>query len=252
MSQPLPWNVVGEILAGRPRPFRPAAQAAVRRLRPPLRLLGAGHLPPAGPALLTLNHYTSPAYPAWWLNLTLSAVVPFEVHWVITANLRHLGWLAPLSRWALRRLARVYGFTLMPAMPPDPAETTERSRAVRHALDYTQHNPTPVVGMSPEGRDFAAARLGFPAPGVGRFLLLLHARCAPVIPVGVYEDEGLCLCFGPPYRLDVPPGLPAAERDRQTSDQVMRAIANLLPPALRGEYNNQETHRRDTENTEKS
>jgi hypothetical protein len=126
--------------------------------------------------LLTLNHYSSPTCPAWWLTLAISAAVPFEIHWIVTANLRYLGRLGPLSRWALRRLAAVYGFTLMPAMPPDPAEAAARARAVRQALDYTQRSPAPVVGLAPEGRDFPGARLGAPASGVGRFLLLLHER----------------------------------------------------------------------------
>jgi len=56
--------------------------------------------------------------------------------------------------------------------------------------------------------------------------------------VGVWEeDDGtLVIRFGEPFSLDLPAGLPRAERDRAASDQVMTAIGRLLPPAYRGVY----------------
>jgi hypothetical protein len=76
---------------------------------------------------LTINHYARPGFHAWWLALALSAVVPTDVHWIMTAAWTYSdGFRArtvtPLSRWLFGRIAQVYGFTSMPPMPPDPKD----------------------------------------------------------------------------------------------------------------------------------
>ena len=42
--------------------------------------------------------------------------------------------------------------------------------------------------------------------------------------------------FGPAYHLPVMPGLPAADRERESSQAVMRHLAAQLPAHLRGEF----------------
>jgi hypothetical protein len=145
--------------------------------------------------------------------------------------------LDPTSRWLLRRLARVYGFSLMPPMPPDPRETAARAQAVRRVLTYARHAPRPIIGLAPEGRDSADGSLLWPAAGAGRFMLQLAALGLEIAPVGAFEAEGaFCLRFGPRYRLNVPASLSADERDREASRVVMRCIAALLPERFRGEF----------------
>jgi hypothetical protein len=38
--------------------------------------------------------------------------------------------VAPVTRWAFARVARVYGFVPMPPVPPDPDEVEARDRKV--------------------------------------------------------------------------------------------------------------------------
>jgi hypothetical protein len=69
-----------------------------------------------------------------------------------------------------------------------------------------------------------------PPPGVGRFIEQLSRYCQVIIPVGIFEENGgLCLRYGEGYRLHLPVGLSAPERDQHTSQIVMDAIARLVP-----------------------
>lgn len=183
--------------------------------------------------------------PAWWTVFAASACLPVEIHWVMTAAWSYPDALrarlvTPVTRTLFRRLAQMYGFTSMPPMPPDPSEAEQRARAVRQVLHFARHDPSPVIGMAPEGRDAPPDRPGClvaPPPGAGRFIEQL-ARCGlPVLPAAVWDPGlGLCIQFGPAYTLELPSGLQAAQRDRDASWQVMSRLAALLPTELRGPY----------------
>jgi len=246
----LPWRTIAQLLLSAAvmpdtwphRSFRKDAQACVARLRPALHIHGREHIPNHGPCLLTVNHYTRPGFRAWWIALALSAAVPADIHWVMTA-----AWTYPdrlrastvttATRWLFRRFAQVYGFTTMPPMPPDPRDTAARAVAVWQVLAYVRTSARPLVGLAPEGGDSPDGTLQWPPVGAGRFVLHLAQRGLALLPVGSFEREGaLCLRFGAPYRLAVPSGLSAAERDRQASETIMHHIAQQLPAHLRGEF----------------
>ncbi|KAF0106172.1 MAG: hypothetical protein FD146_2761 [Anaerolineaceae bacterium] len=236
-------GLTASLLFGGRRSFRADAQACIERLKPPLRVLGAENIPQAGPALITFNHYYRPGFPAWWLALAIAAAVPVEMHWVMTGELTFPGkWYAfagrPISRWFLQRLSKIYGFTIMPPMPPRPKDVEARARSVREYLDYARKHPQAILGLAPEGRDNPPhGALAHPAPGAGRFLLLLAGLGFPVTPAAAYEEAGeFCLRFGAAYRLQVPPRTGPDEKDRAAAEIVMRQIAALLPERLRGEF----------------
>ncbi len=219
-----------------PRPFSADARAAVQRLDPPLAVHHPANIPAAGPCLLLTNHYSRPGFQAWWIPLAISAVTPVELHWMMTEALTYLGPFTPVSRWTLRRVARLYGFTASPSMPPDPRAVAARARAVRQVLGIAR-SPGAAIALAPEGRDFPGGVLGPLPPGAGRFIEKLAVHCQHIIPVGVYEEDRLCLRFGPAFDLTLPSGLSASERDQQAGQIVLHAIARQLPPALRGAYN---------------
>jgi 1-acyl-sn-glycerol-3-phosphate acyltransferase len=244
---PFPWKttlgLVWSLLSLRPRSFRQDALTAIPRLHTPLGVVGEENIPSAGACLLTMNHYAAPGFQAWWIALAISALVPVDIHWVMTAawtfeNRRFAGPLVPavpgmveLTRRLFPRLARLYGFTPMPPMPPDPAEVNARAIAVRRVVEYARRTPRAVIGLSPEGQDHPGGCLGAPPPGVGRFIALLAAYCPLIHPIAVYQQDGrLVLNFAPPYRLELPAG------DSAASHAVMLAIAHLLPFELRGIY----------------
>jgi hypothetical protein len=194
--------------------------------------------------VFTVNHYHRPGFGAEWIALSVSAFVPCEMHWLMTAEWTAPGkWYEPLkaacSRLLLNRLSRVYGYTSMPPMPPRPKDVGARARSVRAVLEHARRHPDFMLGLAPEGADQAGGQLSLPASGVGRFALLLAGLGSAFVPVGAYEAGGsFCLHFGPAYRLEVPPGLPTDEKDRAAAEMMMKNIAVLLPAHLRGEFSN--------------
>ncbi len=187
--------------------------------------------------LITVNHYSAADFHAWWFVIPISAVFPAEIHWVVTAGWRDSGWLTPVTRWAFPRGAKLLGFSAMPPIPPDPAETEQRAMVVREVLSYTRHTHQPVVGMAPEGGDQPGGILGKLPAGVGRFIYLICQSCPSILPVGVWKAQGrIHLNFGIPYRLEISSGLAPDKLDHQVGQIVMQRIAVLLPENLRGEY----------------
>lgn len=244
-SYPWPWPLIRRVLSPvRPQPglFRADALACLRGHEPGLTVEGREHIPGQGPVLLVVNHFHRPGFWAWWLSIGLSALVPADVHWVITAELTYpdlpRAWsISPLSRWTLARAARHYGFTIMPAMPPRPGQEAQRAAAVRQVLAYARNTPRPVVGLAPEGGDSSDGSLRWPPAGVGRFMLHLAAMGLEIVPVAAFEAAGqLCFRFGPTFRLPQAITAGSQAQDRGAAEQVMRAIAALLPARLRGDF----------------
>jgi len=236
------FRVGSNVFFGGHRSFRRDGQLCIERLKPPLRVLGVENIPQGGPCLITFNHYYRPGFDAWWMALALAATLPVELHCVMTGELTYPGkWYAPLgkagSRWLLGRLAKIYGFTTTPPMPPRPKDVEARAKSVREFLSFAREHPQAILGLSPEGSDQPGGVLNRPASGAGRFVLLLAEQGFPVLPVGVFEEAGeFCLRFGATYRLQVPRGLGPDEKDRAAAQTVMSAIAAQLPPRLRGGF----------------
>jgi hypothetical protein len=234
-------GLLRDLLLVRRRSFHRDGQACVNHLKPALRLFGQENIPISGPCLLSVNHYSRSGFGAWWIAFAVAACVPVEMHWAMTGELTYPGkWFAPLgqviSRRVLARLARVYGFTSMPPMPPRPNDIAARARAVREMLEYARAHPDAVLGLAPEGMDDPSGKLSLPPAGAGRFISLLARAGFPILPVGCYEQEGaLCLHFGKQYTLPALSQHSPAERDRLAAEIVMGRIAALLPVELRGE-----------------
>jgi len=241
-----PSNVVAGLaistIVGLRRSFRGDAIRAIERLKPSLRVMGQENIPQSGPCVITVNHYHRPGFGAEWLALGISALVPREMHWVMTAEWTAPGkWYEPIkrlySRLLLKHLSRVYGYTTMPPMPPRLQDVQARARSVRAVLEYTKKHTDFMLGLAPEGANQTKGKLSMPAPGAGRFILLLAGQGSAFVPVGAYETDGnFCLHFGPAYRLAVPSGLSTDERDHMAAENIMKKIAVLLPEALRGDF----------------
>lgn len=235
--------LVRDILLLRRRDFHQDAQACIARLDPPLEVMGSENIPQQGPGVITVNHYHRAGFGAEWLALGIAALVPVDMHWIMTAEFMYQGKCyqpigSRLSRILLKRIAHVYGFTSMPPLPPREKDVEERAAAVRAVLDVVRRTKNPIVGLAPEGYDAAdTGVLTRPISGVGRFGLLLSKAGLKFVPVGAYEADGVFrVCFGEAYELSVPSGLSPDEKDAQASQIIMENIAGLLPLHLRGEF----------------
>lgn len=229
-------------LALRPRSFARDARLVIAGLEPALEVHGAQHIPRRGGYLVVCNHYTRPGLAAWWFVFAISATIAerrapgadAEVRWIITSgwtfpsSRRRQRLLRPLTHWAFRRVAHVYGFVTMPPMPPDPREVMARAQAVRRSVLLARQAARDggMVGLAPEGRDTPELVGQFP-PGVGRFVALLVEEGLEVLPAGVVETEGrLRVAFGPPFVPDIPPERGA--RDGMVARQVREAIVRQV------------------------
>lgn len=240
--QPTSFRIARDVVRGARRPFASDARALCQRLSPPLSLRQPPPPLDAAGNLILANHYSRPGFRAWWIALAISAVIPAEVHWMMTdawtySDALRSRTLTPLWHWLFLRLCRVYGFTPTPPMPPRPWEVEQRAAAVRAVLRHIRRTSRPLVGLAPEGADSGSGTLLPPPPGVGRFIGLMVAAGLMPIPVGVYEDQGgLCLHFGKPFPLPVEDSGPPDARDALVARAVMQAIAACLPPRLRGRF----------------
>jgi 1-acyl-sn-glycerol-3-phosphate acyltransferase len=240
----LPWRFIAGFLASvaarLPRSLARDAQRAVAGLHPALEILGAEHIPPRGPCLVTCNHYNCPGFGTWWLTFAIASAVASrrspdsdpEMHWVMTA-----AWTCPpgtwqstietpLTRWAFARVARLYGFV---TMPPATHQVQARVAAVLRTLRLARllAQKGGMVGLAPKGGD-TPGRLGDPPKGVGSFIALLVEAGLPLLPVGVTEQGGsLSVSFGPPFIPETPSS--RALRDQAVARQVMDSIARQLP-----------------------
>jgi len=232
-----------DLLLGRHRSFTRDGELVMWANRKyPRRIEGLGNVVTDRPCIVAMNHYSRaglrPYHCAFAVSAAMASVRPGqpEVRWVFTSEYlgRRIG-PAPiplwLIRWVFRRVAVVYGFVVLARRE---ALVMGRAAALRRIAKLLEAAP---IGLTPEGLR-ATGTLVQPPRGSGAFLASIGGRGAPLQPVGVWEeDDGtLVIRFGEPFPLDVPADVPRAERDRAASDQVMAAIAWLLPPAYRGAY----------------
>ena len=234
--------LVRDIFLLRRRDFHQDAKACIEKIKPPLRVRGVENIPGHGPCVITVNHYHREGFGAQWLALAIAALVPVNMHWIITNELMFEGkWYqaigSKVSRILLKRIARVYGFTTMPPMPPRSQDVEARAASVRAVLEYVKRAHNPILGIAPEGYDPPDGILTRPASGVGRFGLLLSKAGLQFVPVGTYESDGvLHVHFGEPYELTVPRDLSTDQKDTQATQAIMQHIAQLMPVHLRGEF----------------
>jgi 1-acyl-sn-glycerol-3-phosphate acyltransferase len=237
-----------DALVGNRRSFHQDGIHIASKMGVPMEIHGDKFIPQAGPGLVVFNHYSREGFPILNAAAALAASIPIEMHWVMTGAWTFPGrlfriQLRSISEWVLSRIASVYGFTLTPPIPPDPADQPVRTAAIRKVFQYIKGNPKALVALAPEGRDFPGGVLGEPPAGSGKFLSELSRRLGPIYPVGIYEeDDALHLNFGAPFELCSIINL-SSKNPEEASVVVMEHLAALLPQHLVGQFSqDQETH----------
>jgi hypothetical protein len=144
-------------------------------------------------------------------------------------------WRVPPEKlgWVLRGLASVYDLILMPAhdLPTHDVQRLESALALRKIFRSLADSPDQIVALHPEAGGFET--MIRPPRGSGRVLAALDRRHIPCIPAGVFECNGrLMVRFGAP----LPQGLLADLDDAQAAEQIMYAIAGLVPAGVGGVF----------------
>jgi len=202
-------------------------------------LRGSEYIPKEGPVLFLVNHYSAPEFSALWIAMSLSAICPKNITWVMTD-----AWTFPkrkfrklareISHFILTRIAKVYGFFTFQPVSDDPTNVIEQALSIRRILHFARDHPDSMVSIAPEGRDMVDGTLGNPPPGAGLLIKAFTKVAYRLLPVGFYATPGTChLNFGKPLLLNIRKTLKKDEIDQQVNQKVMQSIGELLPEKLR-------------------
>ncbi len=230
------------VLRGQTRHLAADVEASLMAARPKPQARNDQQVPSEGPFVLVANHYERPGLKVFWGGMLASHAVAQRrtsqksLHWLMTSEWYNFR-LGPLPvpvwalRWLFRRIAQVYGLVIVPRAAE---RGVGRAAALRTILNVLRGSGD-AIGLFPEA--IGTGHLIEPMPGVGAFLLSLSSRAIPLLPVGIFEEEGrLIASFGPPFSIQVPRSVEKGERERLASQQVMVAIGRLLPRELWGVY----------------
>ncbi len=209
---------------------------------PPL-VRGEDRIPLCGPMVIAANHYERPGmwmvWPAIFLARLIRERTGGDTHFVAIETWESLKLFGleippPLIKFIFERSFQVWGVL---AMAPPNAPASARARSMRATVCEVREGK--IIAIMPEGTVGPTPELLPAREGVGLFLNLLNGTGAPILPVGIFEEEGrLVAQVGEPLSLHAPRDLPKEERDRWASNLVMMAIRDLLPASLAGAYRN--------------
>jgi 1-acyl-sn-glycerol-3-phosphate acyltransferase len=183
---------------------------------------GAGIIPADGGFLLTTNHLSYIDPPLLLIS------IPRRIRVFAAEKYRR----NPFLRWLFDGMGCVW-------VRQFEADHEALREAIRHLRDGG------IIGISPEGTRSKQTHALIRARGGAA--LLASRSGAPVVPVAVRGTETfvndllhlrrprIAVRIGTPYRLTISPRAKGAELEKGT-DEIMFAIAALLPPAYRGEY----------------
>jgi len=183
-------------------------------------VVGKENIPRKGALIFTCNHFSVGDPPL------LIGIFPRRIVWMAKQELFDL----PL----LGKLYNMGGFIPVRRFEGD-------LRAIRRSQDALRRGH--VLGMFPEGTR-SGGRLGRAEPGTALIALRTGALVLPVaiwgtehvrLPRDLFRRTKAHARFGEPYRLPNPSRI-TREAVAAGTDEIMRRIAELLPPEYRGEY----------------
>ncbi len=190
------------------------------RLTSRVSIEGRECLPPEGAVLCATNHLH--ILDALWMV----AALPRRTIFLVAEEFER----RPIVGWFLNAAHAIY-----------IARGKADREALGRALDVLKGGG--ALGVAPEGR---LSRTGGLIKGQVGVAYLASQAGVPVVPVVAWGQEHagrrwlrlrrvrVNIRFGPP--LTLPPGLSAPRDLERGTDQVMTALARLLPPAYRGVY----------------
>lgn len=205
----------------------------------------ADRLPMNGPAVFLPNHYErkDQVWVGWGAIALTSALARHRgttesghIHWVMTDTWTD-AYIGPIHvppkmlGWVLAGFSRVFGLIRMPAhdLPNHNEQRARSASAIRDMADVLATGN--FLAVHPEAGGFET--LVTPPPGAGRMLRFLERRGAPMIPVGIFEEnDRLVINVGEP----LPPHFLHGMTDAVAAAAVMNTIKALIPAQNHGDF----------------
>jgi 1-acyl-sn-glycerol-3-phosphate acyltransferase len=190
---------------------------------------GGEHVPTEPGVILASNH----------LSIVDPPLLSVIVARLVGRRVRYMAKAEALDAPVMGVVLRAYGGFGVRRGRPD-REAYRMAQAVLAAGDW--------LGVAPEGTRSRSGTLGEPKAGVA--LLALRSG-APILPVGLAGTERtwpvgarlprfgttVTVCFGPLYRpADADPKEERRGAREASTEELMRRIAELLPPPYRGRF----------------
>lgn len=168
---------------------------------------GTEHIPKQGPVVVCPNHIHNLDPPL------VGSAIDRKVHFMAKEELFRVPILAPL----IRRLGAF----------PVRRGSGDR-KALKKAIEILQEGK--VLAIFPEGTRSRDGRLGKAHPGAALIALKGNANIVPAAIIGPYRFFGkIRIVFGPPFRLECPPGNKInSDILRDQSARIMAKIERLL------------------------
>jgi 1-acyl-sn-glycerol-3-phosphate acyltransferase len=202
-----------------------AVSSPLYRLLTPVRVVGAQHLPPTGPAIVAANHVS------FFDTVVLMLSVPRKTYFIGKAEY--------MDSWKTR--------TLFPALGLIPIERTAAKQAVA-ALEVAAETLREgnVLGIYPEGTRSRDGLLHKGHTGVAQLALMTGAPIVPVGLVGTDRIQPIGARFPRPYRhAEIRFGHPldpaayggtARRRRQQMTADLMESVRRLSGRATSADF----------------
>jgi 1-acyl-sn-glycerol-3-phosphate acyltransferase len=225
--------VIASRMLGHKRSLRSDALRMTGRIFPPINVEGIENIPTTGGYLIVVNHYARPGYNTAWNALSLAAVIPQEItyimseEWAFTGNL--FGFLLrPLMRSLLASINWVYDFLSMPSMVEGLSTPLSRAAAVRRVIVFVRTHPNAIIGLAPEGQDSPRDGIELAPAGGGKFMLQLNRIGLHLLPVTVAEYSGqLTVRFGKVFDISIDPGFPPGQVDEYVRSLIRDRLLQI-------------------------
>jgi 1-acyl-sn-glycerol-3-phosphate acyltransferase len=203
-------------------PFARKLISIILHLLSHITVIGVENIPAGGGFLLTMNHLSQIDPPLVLITL------PRRIRVFAAEKYRR----NPALRWFFDSMGCIW-----------VRQFEADHKALRDAIEFLQRGG--ILGMSPEGTRSRETHALQRARGGAA--LLASRSGGLVLPTAVWGTETfvsdvlhlrrakVTVRYGKPFRLSVSPRAKGAELEQGT-DEIMLAVAALLPPAYRGEY----------------
>ncbi len=199
-----------------------AATKAISLFTMRMQVRGLENFPAKGPAIIAFNHLGD------WDAVLLGAVIPVFAECIGKIELN--------EEWLAGTTLRAYGCIWIHRGQPD-------RRAMRAALDAL--NEGRMLALAPEGRQTVTGAL---EEGTAGAAFLAMKSGAPIVPVALTGTENahmrdhihawkrapVSLTVGKPFHIENQ--AKRQETIRSGTRQIMEALARMLPPEKRGQY----------------